>query len=129
MADLWKWDYAVEFMLHEAAALIVGLDPAVIYTETEPDKDNPRIFNFHEDPRIKPVVDRMKLSLFAAIELYSAMRSGGWHNSWAEPVPELVLRTREMEVVPLSIGSSCLPRSPVVRCPPTFAAPKVSPTL
>ena len=109
MVDLSKWDYAVEFMLYEAAALIVGIDPAEIYTETKSANDNPRIYDYHEHPQIKPVVERMKLSFFSATELYTAMRVGGWNHSWGEPSPELVLRSSEMEVVPLTVGSSYLP--------------------
>lgn len=112
MTDLSKWDYAAEFMLYEAAALIVGIDPAKIYTETEPAHDNPRIFDYHEHPLIKPVVVRMKHDFFDAGDLYLAMHKGHWHHAHGEPLPELVLRSRAMEIIPLEIGSKLLPLSP-----------------
>ena len=110
-----KWDFSIEFMLYEAAALIVGIDPAEIYNDTPHAKDNPRIYEYHEHPQIKPVVDRMKVDFFSATELYLAMRDGEWKNSWAESSPELVLRSRGMEAVSLKIGSECLPLDPAVQ--------------
>ena len=115
IVNLSKWDFAIEFMLYEAAALIVGLEPAEIYTSTKPDRDNDRIYDYHEHPQIKPVVDRMKLDYFAASELYAAMRKGKWPYSSDEPLSESVLRTREMEIVPLKIGSWCLPLDPATQ--------------
>ena len=113
--NLSKWDFSVEFMLYEAATLIVGIDPAVIYNETKPAKDNPRIYDYHEHPKIKPVVDRMKISFFDACELCDAMRDGGWTHSHTEPLPNSILRKREMMIVPLEIGSPYLPLDSATR--------------
>jgi len=116
MADsnLSKWDFAFEFMLYEAAALIVGIDPAEIYVETKPAKDNPRIYDYHEHPQIKPVIDRMKLSYFDAYELFTSMRDGGWTCSHTEPLSNNILRSRRMMGVPLGIGSPYLPLDPAM---------------
>lgn len=115
MTDLSKWDYANEFLLYEAAALIAGIDPAAIYTETKPASDNPRIYDYHEHPLIKPVVDRMKFSFHEACDLYFAMHKGHWHHDSDEPMPELVLRSREMEAIPLEICSKLLPFDPTTQ--------------
>lgn len=109
MTDLWKWDFASEFRLYEAAALIAGIDPAVIVAETEPAKDNPRIFDYHDNPKIKPVVERMMRSFFSALDLYSALQKGVWGNSCAEPQPELVLRSAPMELIPMTIENLRVP--------------------
>jgi hypothetical protein len=110
-----KWDLSVEFMLYEAAALIVGIDPVEICISTEPAHDNPRIYDYHDHPEIKPAVDRMKRDFFSAMDLYLAMRNGEWKHSSAEPLPESVLRRREMEIIPLRIGSWCLPLDPATQ--------------
>ena len=115
VGNLSKWDFSVEFRLYEAASLIVGIDPAVIYIETKPATDNPRIHDYHEHPQIKPVVDRMKLSFFDACDLYPAMMKGEWPHSYPEPLPNNILRSIEMMVLPLEIGSSYLPLNPATR--------------
>lgn len=115
LVDLSKWDFAVEFRLYEAAALIVGIDPAEIYTSTKPARDNPRLYEYHEHPQIKPVVDRMEYDFLTACDLYEAMRDGKWKHSTDEPLSELLLRNREMEVVPVKIGSWGLPLDSVTQ--------------
>jgi hypothetical protein len=110
-----KWDLSVEFLLYEAAALIVGIDPLKIRTNTEPSRDNPRIYDYHKHPLIKPAVDRMTRDLLDGYDLYSAMQKGKWTHSAAEPNSQSILRTREMEIVPLKIGSWCLPLDQVTQ--------------
>lgn len=109
MTDLSKWDYAFEFQLYEAAALIAGIDPATIYVETKPSRDNPRIFDYHEHPQIKPIIDRMKFSFHEGCDLYYAMHHGHWRHDTDEPLPATVLRCREVEAIPLENGSKSLP--------------------
>ncbi len=115
LVDLSKWDFAVEFRLYEAAALIVGIDPAEIYTNTKPARDNPRIYDYHEHPQIKPVADRMEHDFLTACDLYEAMRDGKWKFSTDEPLSERLLRNREMELVPVKIGSWGLPLDSVTQ--------------
>jgi len=109
ITDLSKWDFAVEFMMYEAAALIVGVEPAEIFVTTPPAKDNPRIYDYHEHPQIKPVADRMKLNYLQAIDLYNALQQGQWKHVDPPPKPESLLRDRAMEIVPLHITTDAFP--------------------
>lgn len=109
LLDLSKWDFAAEFMLYEAAALIAGIEPAEIVSSTKPAKDNSRIYEFHDHPQLRPVADRMRLDFLAACDLYSAFRQGRWGHEGRPPRPESVLRSREMEIVPVRTDIEDLP--------------------
>jgi hypothetical protein len=57
----------------------------------------------------------MKFSFHEAADLYYAMHKGHWHHDEDEPSPELVLRSREMETIPLEICSKLLPLNPTTQ--------------